>query len=281
MRCFSPTCISFAYVGIMLLTTLPLMAQQGSLSPVPAVSSDNVIAPSDPSISPVLYIPAPPSGKLRIEMDARSEDLLGMMKSFLKGMGETGIPVAPKIAGQPTPAPNPLADILINGNLADMMKDINQVHFVVYELPAPPTPLFETMPTPKFPKKPIKATPPLISSPPLPAFDSNAFYETAFNAEGAHRIMFADADDYKLLMVGFPDHKGYAFAVSGAGYVAVSRSDGYPNMEVLSAFVSRATSAVMNSKVVKDAMNKTMENEKTDAAGEKDSSTDSESNLHK
>ena len=280
MRNFSPICLNIACAGTMLLNTLPLMAQQAPVPPVPVVSPSSAVpvATSDPGISPVLYIPAPPVGKLRVEMDARSEDLLGVMKSFLKGMGETGVPVAPKTAGQAASASNPLADMLVNGNLADMMKDINQVHFVVYELPVPPTPAFEPNPTPKYPKK---AIPPPPSIPPAPAFDSNAFYESAFSAEGAHRIMFADADDYKLLMVGFPDRKGYAFAVSGAGYVAVSRSDGYPNMEVLSAFFSRASSAVMISKVVKDAMDKTMESEKPDIAGGKDSDTDSKSNLHR
>ena len=74
--------------------------------------------------------------------------------------------------------------------------------------------------------------------------------------------MFADADQYKLVMVGFPERKGYAYAVSGAGFVGVSRIDGYPNLEVLSAFISRATAEVMKSQLVKDAMKKGMGGDK-------------------
>jgi hypothetical protein len=187
-------------------------------------------------------------------MDARSEDVLGMMKSFLKGIGEATPALQP---GQPVPPRNPVADLLVNGNLADILKDVNHVHFVVYELApsSPASPLIS--PTPKKAVNPM----PLVTMPTevvvLPgAFDSNSYYETAFGIEGAHRIMFADAGPYKMLMVGFPDRKGYAFAASGGGYVAVSRIDGYPNLEVLSAFMSRATAAIMDSDVVKDAIKK-------------------------
>lgn len=206
----------------------------------------------DTGLSVPLSIPMPPGSKLRVEMDARSEDVLGMMKSFLKGIGETTPVLQP---GQLAPPRNPIADLLVNGNLADILKDVNHVHFVVYELApiTPPAPMGS-------PNKAVKPMP-LVTMPTeavkLPeAFDSNAYYETAFGAEGAHRIMFADAGQYKLMMVGFPNRKGYAFAASGAGYVAVSRIDGYPNLEVLSAFMSRATAAIMDSEVVKDAIKK-------------------------
>jgi len=217
---------------------------------MPAATS---AASPDLSLTAPLLIPAPPGGRLRVEMDARSEDILGVMKSFLKGIGESGTrPLAP---GQPAPPPNPVADLLASGNLADILKDVNHVHFAVYELAPPPA---FTAPTFARPKPATKVMP-LMTLPPAtvtltPAFDSNAFYETAFGVEGAHRIMFADADQYKLLMVGFPDRKGYAYAVSGAGFVAVSRADGYPNLEALSAFISRTTAAVMNSKTGKDLM---------------------------
>jgi len=192
-----------------------------------------------------------------VEMDARSEDVLGMMKSFLKGIGETTPVTQPLAPGQPVPPRNPVADLLVNGNLAEILKDVNHVHFVVYELAptTPPAPM--GAPAPKKAVKPSPlATMPMEVVAPVPTFDSNTYYENAFGAEGAHRIMFADADQYKLVMVGFPNRKGYAFAASGAGYVAVSRIDGYPNLEVLSAFMSRATAAILDSEVVKDAMKK-------------------------
>jgi hypothetical protein len=94
----------------------------------------------------------------------------------------------------------------------------------------------------------------MVPTPETPKFDSNAFYEDAFSREGAHRILFTDADEYKLVMVGFPDKRGFAFAVSGGGYVGVSRTDGYPNLEVLSAFISQMTAAVLHSQTVKKLM---------------------------
>ena len=174
----------------------------------PAVSSPAATLVVTPNMDSGLSAPLtiPPGAKLRVEMDARSEDVLGMMKAFLKGIGETGSAPTP---GQPAPPRSPMADLFANGNLADILKDVNHVHFVVYEV-APGT-------------QGVKPA----------TFDSNAFYENAFGTEGAHRIMFADADQYKLVMVGCPDRKGYAFAASGGGYVAVSRIDGYPNLEVL------------------------------------------------
>jgi len=254
MRC-STLPFRFALIGAALFYALPGFSQQA----VPPVQQA-ALAP-DVSLSPALLIPAPPGAKLRAEMDARSEDFLGVMKSFLKGIGETGERTSPPVPGQPAPPPNPVADLLANGNLADILKDVNHVHFVVYELAAPIAPTVVT-PIPKGVKPmPLVTMPPAIVSP-TPAFDSNAFYESAFDAEGAHRIMFADADEFKLVMVGFPDRKGYAYAVSGAGYIAVSRTDGYPNLEVLSAFISRATADIMKSKLVKDAVTKTMNGDK-------------------
>ncbi len=248
-----------------LLWTAPAFAQQ------PAAATPDTAAPAAPApaLAPVLppdpamlMIPAPPGGKLRMEMDARSEDLLGMVKSFLKGVGETN---ASGTAKTDKLQPNPIADALDAGNLADTLKDVNRVHFVVWELPGPPTPLPSFVPV--MPGKPHAKPAKMLPAPPTPpdpvsTFDSNAFYENAFAAEGAHRILYTDADAYKLVMVGFPDRKGYAFAVSGAGYVAVSRSDGYPNLEALSAFISHVTSAAMNSKVLKDAVSGAMGGDK-------------------
>lgn len=240
----------FALIACAFFSVPSAQAQQ----PVPpAAETAAVTAVTEPV---PLLIPAPPGAKLRVEMDARSEDLLGMVKAFLTGIGETG--TQPKTPGQPASPPNPIADVLQAGNLAEVLKDVNHVHFVVYELPSSPV----DVPAPpmavpgKLHPKPaaltLAAVPTII--PALPKFDSNAFYEDAFSHEGAHRILFTDADEYKLVMVGFPDKHGFAFAVSGGGYVAVSRTDGYPNLEALSSFLSHVTTAVMNSKTAKKLM---------------------------
>ena len=189
-------------------------------------------------------------------MDARSEDLLGMMKSFLKGIGETGQPAA-VTPGRTLSPPNPVADAIANGDLAAMLKDVNHVHVVVYEVAGPPMPPpVLSLPARPGLKKSLVTAPPVPAAPvpAVPLFDSNSFYESAFAAEGAHRILYTDADAYKLVMVGFPNRQGFAFAASGGGYVVVERSDGYPDLEVLTAFISHVTTAVANSQMGKKMM---------------------------
>ena len=228
----------------------PASAQQAAAPPMtaPMMTAPTAAAP--------LVIPPPPGGKLRVEMDARSEDLLGMMKSFLKGIGETG-PPATVTPGRALSPPNPVAEAIANGDLAAMLKDVNHVHIAVYEIPgaAGPSPVMLVTPVQPGLKKSLVAAPTVPATPAVPAFDSNSFYESAFAAEGAHRLLYTDADEFKLVMVGFPDRRGFAFAASGGGYVFVERSDGYPDLEVLTAFISHVTTAVVNSQMGKKMMN--------------------------
>ena len=250
------------------LHALPLALTLGVFTFAPPASAQTPMPAPVPVYTPApplsqLVIPVPPGGKLRVEMDARSEDILGVLKSFLKGIGETN-ETARAVDPVHSLKPNPIADALAGGDLADILKDVNHVHFVVYEMPGakPPMVTQRAVYKPAGKKgKALLAAPPVVVAPavpPAPAFDSNAFYETAFDAEGAHRIVFTDADAYKLVMVGFPNRQGYAYAVSGGGYVIVSRTDGYPNLEALTAFLSRITDAALRSqamnKMIKDGM---------------------------
>ena len=262
MRSYPSSLLTLALTAGALFSVTTAYAQQPPI-PTPAVPA---AAPAMPEAT-ALTIPSPPGAKLRVEMDARSEDLLGMIKAFLTGIGETGTsPI--KTPGQPVPPPNPIADALQAGKLAEVLKDVNHVRFVVWELPPPTLPT--TLPPPAAPQgmpakpqaKPAALVPvglpalpdAIVPATETPKFDSNAFYEDAFSREGGHRILFTDADEYKLVMVGFPDKHGFAFAVSGGGYVGVSRTDGYPNLEVLSAFISQMTSAVLHSQTMKKLM---------------------------
>ena len=257
----------------------PALAQTPMAAPVPVYTPAPTYAPVTAPPLSQLAIPVPPGGKLRVEMDARSEDILGVLKSFLKGIGETNSTARAVDPARPI-KPNPIADALAGGDLADILKDVNHVHFVVYEIPGAKPPMMPLM-SPTVIIKPlgkkggkalmtVPAVPVIAPAPPVPVFDSNAFYETAFDAEGAHRLLFTDADEYKLVMVGFPDRKGYAYAVSGGGYVIVSRSDGYPNMEALTAFLSRITDAALRSetmnKMLKDGMKAGMDSSGIDPA---------------
>lgn len=245
--------LAVALAASTLFAAHPASAQQTAALPITA--------------SAPLVIPPPPDGKLRVEMDARSEDLLGMVKSFLKGIGETSTPTG-VATGTTAAAPNPVAQAISSSDLAAMLKDVNHVHVVVYEIPGPPMALA----LPALPLKPgllkpglkkvVITAPVTAPAPVVPAFDSNSFYESAFAAEGAHRILYTDADAYKLVMVGFPNRQGFAFAASGGGYVVVERSDGYPDLEALSAFISHVTTAVMNSQMGKKVMNSTLDSSK-------------------
>lgn len=256
---------SFALTAGIALAASPASAQQAA-PPVMSQATASALAP--------LVIPAPPGGKLRVEMDARSEDLLGMVKSFLKGIGETGSPTL-LLPGQTASsasaaAQNPIAQAIASGDLDAILKDVNHVHVVVYEIPgaaasASPISVQVTSPARSALKKNVQITVitppapaiPMPVTPTVPAFDSNSFYETAFVSEGAHRILYTDADAYKLVMVGFPNKRGFAFAASGGGYVVIERSDGYPDLEVLTAFISHVTTAVATSQMGKKMLNST------------------------
>lgn len=258
-RLFTTPLTLFVLTAGAALTALPALAQVPAAPPMAAAPGSD-LAP--------LPIPAPPGGKLRVEMDARSEDLLGLVKSFLKGIGETGPPPALR-PGQTAPVPNPIAQAISGGDLAALLKNVNHVHFVVYEIPgaaASAVPVsVEVFPLSSAPGKPAKKpeqktilVPPTPDAPATPAFDSNSFYEAAFASEGAHRILYTDADAYKLVMVGFPNQRGFAFAASGGGYIVVERSDGYPDLEVLTAFISRLSAAALSSPTVKKAVTSAM-----------------------
>ena len=270
---------------------LPLALTAATLLPVPAARAQQpapaaVLVPSasHPETA-ALAIPSPPGARLRFEMDARSEDLLGLVKSFLKGIGETkGIDAARANAAAPAgpvrPV-NPIEEALENGNLADILKDVNHLHFVVWELPPPPsapTPTTPAKPLPKTLTKPVALAVP-AATPSVPTLDTNAFYEGAFQAEGAHRVLYTDVDEFKLVMVGFPDRHGYAFVASdlpasGGGYIAAARADGYPNMEALTAFISHVTSAVMQTKTGKQMMDATLNTVKGAGADDKGAGTE-------
>lgn len=250
--------ILFLPLALSAATLLPSSTAHAQQAAAPMPAAPVAATPAPLPEMAVLAIPAPPGAKLRFEMDARSEDLLGLVKSFLKGIGDSKSTDQSKatiaLSSAPVTPANPIEEALENGNLADILKDVNHFHFAVWELPPP-----LAVPAPA---KAQAAAPvaPMDSTPPL---DTNSFYEGAFQSEGAHRILYTNVDEYKLVMVGFPDHHGYAFAASdlpaaGGGYVAAARADGYPNMEALTAFITHITSAVLKTKTGKDMMDATL-----------------------
>lgn len=188
-----------------------------------------------------LAIPIPGEAKVRMEMDARDDDLLGMVKSFLKGLnlsamagalqqGEAPsppgpvLPPVPPAVGQPPAAGAPsggmpggmpaMAQALTNVNLADMLKNIHQMHLVVFA-PAEGADVDEII----------------------------QFYEKPFAAEGGHRSLWIDADDTKILLMSFPRPRGGMAAVLCSGgdgdkIAIVLRADGYPDLEPVGPMVT-------------------------------------------
>src|SRR5439155_22305423 len=165
-----------------------------------------------------LAIPVPGEAKVRMEMDARDDDLLGMVKSLLKGLKLAALAGALQ-QGQPAGAPGrvlpplpptheptpengaqpgsaapgssvgvDLTPSLARIDFADVFKNIHQMHLVVFT-PAEGADVDEII----------------------------QVYEKPFAAEGGHRSLWIDADDTKVLLMSFPRPRGGMAAVLCSG----------------------------------------------------------------
>jgi hypothetical protein len=155
-----------------------------------------------PAPAPALPIPLPPGAAVQMELDSRDGDLLGMVKGLLAGAAtpKTG-------AGAGAANANPFANFLSDGQLTALLKDIHHLHVVSFK-PAP-TPAGAAAPA-----------------------DFLAFYETPFEAQGGHRMLYLS--EQQVVAVGFDQPRGFAVtAVQPSGIVTVVRADGYPDMTVL------------------------------------------------
>ena len=190
-------------------------------------------------VEQTLAIPVPANARVRLDFDTRGDDLLGIMKNFLKGFNGNSIigsldatraARAPKagvaLQGPLTPSPA-LLQLADEADLGLLLKDVNHVHMVYLELPTGPT---------QHPA--LHRTPGDLASPALPAAALQdlpkmmSFYELSFVGEGGHRILWADDDaDARVLMVGFSRPSGYALVVQAPGALVALRADGYPNPE--------------------------------------------------
>jgi len=72
--------------------TLPLPLALAAATLLPASSSpiSVTLPPAPPPETAALAIDTPPGVRLRLEMDARSEDLLGLVKSLERHRGDQG-----------------------------------------------------------------------------------------------------------------------------------------------------------------------------------------------
>lgn len=157
-----------------------------------------------PAPTPALPIPLPPGAAVQMELDSRDQDLLGMVKSLLTGAAAPAGAATAKASADA----NPFLSLLSDGQLTALLKDIHHLHVLSF--------------------KPADAA----ASPATPPADMLAFYETPFEAEGGHRILYLNGPQ-KVVMVGFDQPRGFAAAVQSSGSVFVVRADGYPDMTVV------------------------------------------------
>jgi len=164
-----------------------------------------------------LPIPVPPNTRLQVELDARDQDLLGSVKTFLRGLNVAafiammssaapGAPV-PRLGAPGTPPSGPFGGPGFPGsgfgrpaNLADILKDIHHLHLLA----------FESSQTPD---------------------EMQRFYEEPFLKEGGRRTLLLDLGAARLLAIGFDEPRGFAAVLIAGKEVVAGRADGYPDLE--------------------------------------------------
>ena len=228
----------FVPLALTLLLTAPALAQQPVPMPtaVPAATPAPSAVPATAPADQPLAIPVPANARVRVDFDTRGDDLLGIMKDFLKGFNGDSVigsldaarAVRPPKAGVAPQGPlDPSASLLRLADEADLgrlLQDVNHVHLVYMEVPS------------GLAHPALHRTPGDLASPALPPAALQdlpkmmSFYEAAFVGEGGHRILWADGDDMaRVLMVGFSQPRGYALVVQAPGALVALRTDGYPN----------------------------------------------------
>lgn len=217
-------------LALSLLACLGSAHAQTAAAPAPAP----VTAPADDALT----ITAPPNSTVQVDMDVRDDDLLGVFKSMLKGVSDGGqAAVAAQTPASASARPGSYADMgrqvagmVSRADLGDILKDVTHIRFLVYQLTpaAPAVPVHKT----------AGAKPTPMTMPPASP-DLTAPYETAFAAEGGHRILYVNADPVHVVMTSFGHAHGSALVVQGPGTLAVLRVNGYPDLSKLSALATQ------------------------------------------
>ncbi|HEX8235974.1 MAG TPA: hypothetical protein VF600_08455 [Abditibacteriaceae bacterium] len=182
----------------------------------------------------ILSIPLPPNARLRLDVDARDEDVLGVVKSFLRGFKGNSLKdvldsmnrVHTPANGDNTSAGAP-ADIqtsaalrmLSDADLETILRNVKQLRFVVFETANP----YRSGNNSSYQSSRARAT--------QAAQSVLAYYENAYlTREGGRRIARGDFDETQMMVVGFPG-RGFAVLFQTPGLGVVIRGDGYPNFE--------------------------------------------------
>ena len=224
-----------AVIGSLLI---PLSGVRAQSEAAPVQTAPDATAPTAAATPSILSIALPPNARLRFDLDAQDEDVLGMAKSLLRGFNGSSLkemldstaPVPGSNAAAPAPSGQlAMLRILSDADLGTMLETVHHLRVVAFETPN------------NYNNR--KAQIALSKS----VFD---FYSQAYlSREGGHRVLRADFDDVQVLGVrfgkaGFRDNvfhsAGFALVVQAPGVGMVFRGDGYPNLESIGPLVTAA-----------------------------------------
>jgi len=222
-----PTAMRFPKIHIGTLATALFCAATAhaqTATPPESAPAANVPAPA------VLSVSLPPNARLRFDLDAQDEDVLGVVKSLLRGFNGArlkdavrSLQNAPSSGSAPDPVSAGALAVLSDADLQTMLENVHHLRVVAFE------------------------TPRNYGNARMGNAESRSvsvlnYYQAAYiEREGGRRVMRADFDDVQLLGVGF-QNRGFALVVQAPGLGFVMRADGYPNLESVGPL---ATAAVL------------------------------------
>ena len=157
-----------------------------------------------------LTISALPNAPVQLELEGTERDILGMLKSFIKGLESANTQQSKSATA------NTLLQLLSDKQFSAALKNIHNLHVVVYNLDG------------------LEGSDAIRSKVPDPI----VFYDKPFRAEGGKRTLTADFKSTKVAMFGFNKVPGFALVVNSPSRVVVVRADGYPDMEVIGRMIS-------------------------------------------
>lgn len=221
-------CLPLAFLAATVLVQTSF-AQTQTEPPVEKRASDTVVALP----TPILSVAMPPNARLRFDLDAQDEDVLGLVKSLLRGFNgqslkglldsmnsstaslnanDGAMPSTPA-TGSSTIIDKATIQMLADADLGSLLRDVSHLRVVYFEVPI------------------SRRTTSSSGSTPANALGVVSFYQQKYiNGEGGRRIARADFDEAQMLTVGFPG-RGFAVVLQYPGAGIVVRADGYPNLE--------------------------------------------------
>jgi hypothetical protein len=216
-----------------LLSSTAVFAQptEGTTTATTSQTTITSVTQTLPAPPKILSISLPPNARLRFDIDARDEDVLGVVKSLLRGF--KGQSLKELLAsfnmsnvaatGKSTTPSTALVDIekaaaiqlLSDADLGTMLRDVNHVRLVVFETPS----------------KGYGYSVAERKQRTQAAISTISHYEAAYiTREGGRRIARGDFDDVQMLTVGF-SQGGFGMVFQAPGMGMVLRADGYPDFE--------------------------------------------------